>query len=771
MAPASRCDRSSAGPATLRPCRTSSCATPSTLSAPARAGWEWAAPSSRVADDGTASSFNPAGLAQLRRTELAAVGFADRSARRWSAAARCRRSGHQARGPDFFGPGRAVRRGRPEPHRAARLPARGGPLRPGRRRRQKRAVTDLQRRPGLREPPLVLPPPFVGGGRGRRHPVPRRSGRSTPPPCRLATADLAAGAGARSTTGWRSGSATGISQLQLALGAAAPGPGRWSSPTPMTTPVHAGPEPARASTSTRLPAQVRPGERGRGGAPAVRRRLPLDRAHHHPAPSELGFGRGLSPDHRSLRQQPAALAAQRGGRHRPAAVPGPDPGRRLHAVAVVAHVHRRRPRRRAAHERQLDRRTAKPRTPSPTATSSTCCPPPRAPPRTPASGAPGGVPARRCRRWWCPCAAGSSAIARRCASWGPTKAAASGAVTVGTGANFNRLASTSPSSGARARALVGLAFPPGRAAGRRQPHRDRAGGPGGGLAHLSFRRRRSDQAGAALPLRGARRTRRTEVDPDRGGGSSSSACRCRRPPPPRSGSTPMPVAWRRCRQRQGAGAAELFERAIRLRAEPGNNLITYGTNRLDRYHPYLRLAEAHLLAGEPEKAKEALARSAARREGARRRRSACGGWPRRRQKKRAAEATPLRAPAHAAAHHGRRGAPHPPARRSPLRSVAQPARRGHAPADRAKAGADRGQTRWSSRAAAARSPTSPSASQRTEDRQAPRLRRDRAEGRRPTTPRGLRGPASRGAIGRSRRRCGPVPAALPRRLLAGWSPR
>jgi predicted Ser/Thr protein kinase len=66
------------------------------------------------------------------------------------------------------------------------------------------------------------------------------------------------------------------------------------------------------------------------------------------------------------------------------------------------------------------------------------------------------------------------------------------------------------------------------------------------------------------------------------------------------------------RQRQGAQAAALFERAIRLRAEPGANLITYGTNRLDRYHPYLRLAEARLLAGEPEKAKEALARSAAR---------------------------------------------------------------------------------------------------------------------------------------------------------------
>ena len=66
------------------------------------------------------------------------------------------------------------------------------------------------------------------------------------------------------------------------------------------------------------------------------------------------------------------------------------------------------------------------------------------------------------------------------------------------------------------------------------------------------------------------------------------------------------------RQKQGPRAAQLFERAIRLRPEPGTNLITYGTNRLDRYHPYLRLAEAYLLSGEPEKAKEALTRSEAR---------------------------------------------------------------------------------------------------------------------------------------------------------------
>ena len=66
------------------------------------------------------------------------------------------------------------------------------------------------------------------------------------------------------------------------------------------------------------------------------------------------------------------------------------------------------------------------------------------------------------------------------------------------------------------------------------------------------------------------------------------------------------------KQKQGTRAVPLFERAIRLRPEPGTNLLTYGTNRLDRYHPYLRLAEAYLLAGEPEKAKEALTRSEAR---------------------------------------------------------------------------------------------------------------------------------------------------------------
>jgi hypothetical protein len=63
------------------------------------------------------------------------------------------------------------------------------------------------------------------------------------------------------------------------------------------------------------------------------------------------------------------------------------------------------------------------------------------------------------------------------------------------------------------------------------------------------------------------------------------------------------------KQQKGARAVELFERAIRMRAEPGTNLLTYGTNRLDEYYPYLRLAEAHLLLGNVEAAREALSRS------------------------------------------------------------------------------------------------------------------------------------------------------------------
>jgi hypothetical protein len=65
------------------------------------------------------------------------------------------------------------------------------------------------------------------------------------------------------------------------------------------------------------------------------------------------------------------------------------------------------------------------------------------------------------------------------------------------------------------------------------------------------------------------------------------------------------------RQHDAARAVELLERAAKKRPEPGTNVITYGTNRLDHYQPYLKLAEAYLLAGKPEAAQEALHRSEA----------------------------------------------------------------------------------------------------------------------------------------------------------------
>lgn len=49
-----------------------------------------------------------------------------------------------------------------------------------------------------------------------------------------------------------------------------------------------------------------------------------------------------------------------------------------------------------------------------------------------------------------------------------------------------------------------------------------------------------------------------------------------------------------------------LDRAVRRRPDPGTNLITYGTNRLPEYYPYLKLAEAHLGAGNLESAREAL---------------------------------------------------------------------------------------------------------------------------------------------------------------------
>jgi hypothetical protein len=65
-------------------------------------------------------------------------------------------------------------------------------------------------------------------------------------------------------------------------------------------------------------------------------------------------------------------------------------------------------------------------------------------------------------------------------------------------------------------------------------------------------------------------------------------------------------------KKQASRAIEQFERAIRKRPEPGTNVLTYGTNRLATYHPYLRLAQAQLLAGNPAGAREALQQSQAR---------------------------------------------------------------------------------------------------------------------------------------------------------------
>jgi hypothetical protein len=66
---------------------------------------------------------------------------------------------------------------------------------------------------------------------------------------------------------------------------------------------------------------------------------------------------------------------------------------------------------------------------------------------------------------------------------------------------------------------------------------------------------------------------------------------------------------RALRQGKGVDAVVLLERAAQKRPEPGNNLITYGTNRIEKYHPYLRLAEAYLLVGDVQAAREALRRS------------------------------------------------------------------------------------------------------------------------------------------------------------------
>ena len=62
---------------------------------------------------------------------------------------------------------------------------------------------------------------------------------------------------------------------------------------------------------------------------------------------------------------------------------------------------------------------------------------------------------------------------------------------------------------------------------------------------------------------------------------------------------------------QPARAVPLLEQAIRKRPEPGTNILTYGTNRLDEYFPYLLLADARLRVDDLDQAADALAASEA----------------------------------------------------------------------------------------------------------------------------------------------------------------
>lgn len=56
-------------------------------------------------------------------------------------------------------------------------------------------------------------------------------------------------------------------------------------------------------------------------------------------------------------------------------------------------------------------------------------------------------------------------------------------------------------------------------------------------------------------------------------------------------------------------AAQALQRAIQKNPTPGENVSTFGSNRLAQYYPYLRLAEALAMAGEHDLARRALARS------------------------------------------------------------------------------------------------------------------------------------------------------------------
>jgi tRNA A-37 threonylcarbamoyl transferase component Bud32 len=60
-------------------------------------------------------------------------------------------------------------------------------------------------------------------------------------------------------------------------------------------------------------------------------------------------------------------------------------------------------------------------------------------------------------------------------------------------------------------------------------------------------------------------------------------------------------------QGRGERAVELLHLAVNKRPQPGVNVVTYGTNVEPRYFPYLSLAEAYLMTGRLEAARNALA--------------------------------------------------------------------------------------------------------------------------------------------------------------------
>ncbi|MBI2841245.1 MAG: protein kinase [Acidobacteria bacterium] len=62
---------------------------------------------------------------------------------------------------------------------------------------------------------------------------------------------------------------------------------------------------------------------------------------------------------------------------------------------------------------------------------------------------------------------------------------------------------------------------------------------------------------------------------------------------------------------EAAKATSCFQRAIKKRPDPGEHLLTYGTNSIEHYHPYLRLAEAQVMLGQLDAARGTLLQSVA----------------------------------------------------------------------------------------------------------------------------------------------------------------